>query len=63
MLSCAEQNSRVPDGDGIYTRIKIKEVPYEKIMFFDRVVKVQVFFNERKEGVSCIAELLGSQSP
>jgi hypothetical protein len=45
MLSRADKNYRAPDWDGIYTRIKTKEVLYEKIIFFNRVVKFQVFFN------------------
>jgi len=33
MLSRANKNSRVPDGDGVYTSVKIMEVYYERIVF------------------------------
>lgn len=33
MLSRTDKNYRASDGDGVYTRMKIRETTYEKITF------------------------------
>ena len=44
-MSCAEQNSRVSDGDGVYKELNVWEVAYERIDLSDELLKFDKLFN------------------